>query len=68
MSEQFFPQPVFLLPFPFLGQEGLDGCVAAEEGGAVAPGGGGGVGAGYEGGGLRVPEGLGGFYFEVGGG
>ena len=50
--KQLLPQPVFLLLFPFLGQEVLDGGASAEEGGAVAPDGGRGVGLGDFGGGF----------------
>ena len=62
-SEEFFAQSVLLLLFPFLRQEILDLCGSAEEGGAVAPDGGGGVGLGYFGGVLGVPEDLGSLYF-----
>ena len=44
LREQFLPQPVFLLPFPFLGQKLFDGGVAAQERAPVAPDGGRGVG------------------------
>ena len=67
LSEQFLPQPILLLLVPLPRQEFLDLGVAAQEGAAVAPGGGGRVGLAYFGGGLGVPEGLGGFYFLVGG-
>lgn len=68
VGEEFLAEAVGALAGPFVGEEGFDGGVAGEEGGAVAPGGGGGVGGGDEGGGAGVPEGLGGFYFLVGGG
>lgn len=63
MGKQLFTQSILLLPLPFLRQEILDPCVSAQEGTAVAPDGGGGVGLGHFGGVLGVPEGLGGFHF-----
>ena len=67
LGKQFFPQPIVLLLLPLLRQEILDGRVAAQEGTAVAPDGGRGVGSGHCRGVSRVPEGLGGFDFLVGG-
>ncbi len=67
LREQFLAQPVPLLLLPFLRQELLNRGASAQEGAAVAPDGGRGVGLGYLGGVLGVPEGLGGFHFFVGG-
>ena len=66
LREQFLAQPVLPLPVPFLGQEPLNLGVAAEEGAAVAPDGGRGVGSGHLGGVPGVPEGLGGLHLLVG--
>ena len=64
--EQLLSQPIVPLPLPLLRQECFDLVVAAQEGAAVAPDTGEGVGGGDEGGVARVPEGLGGFHFGVG--
>lgn len=49
VREQLLAKAVGLFVLPFLRQEGFDGRAAAEEGAAVAPGRGGGVGLGYAG-------------------
>lgn len=65
--KQLLAQPVVLFPPPFRRQKGFYLGAAAQEGRAVAPEGGAGVGLAYQGRVARVPEALGGFYFLVGG-
>lgn len=67
LREQLFTQSVVLFLFPFPRQEVRDHGAAAQEGAAVAPDGGRGVGLGDPRGRSSVPERLGGFHFLIGG-